>query len=213
MEDATDSYFRGSARVGLARSIVGMFRRPNLTLEEFAKVPSGWRRGLTLMALMALAYSVVDVLLAFNNEVAPIPDPFLRIPSDEYYRWAALFYGAAILAGWLLATGVMQLAARAAGGVGEFESLVAATGLATVVATLPTLIPDFITSAAGIYDTWASGLLAVVPWIYIALYNALFLVYYPLAVAAVHSVSRGRAVTIGVTGYVVYQGFLFIFIR
>ncbi|MDH3397630.1 MAG: YIP1 family protein [Acidimicrobiia bacterium] len=190
-----------------------MFRRPALTLEEFAKVPSGWRRGLTLMALMALAYTVVDVQLAFNG-VAPIPDPFLRIPAGEYYKWAALFYGAAILAGWLLATGVMQLAARAAGGVGEFESLVAATGLATAVATLPTLIPDLITSTSGIYDTWAtSGLSTALPWLYMALYVFLFLVYYPLAVAAVHDVSRGRAIVIGLTGYLLYQGFIFIFIR
>lgn len=197
----------------IARLIAGALRRPTRTFGELARDPAGWRRGLTLMVLMASAYTVVDVMLAVN-EVEPIPEPFLRIPTEEYYWWSLPFYGATFMAGWLLATAGMQLAGRAAGGVGEFEGLAAATGLATTVATLPTLIPDFVTSTVGVYDSWATtGLLRVVPWLYIALYVALFLALYPLAVAAVHKVSRQRAILIGTAGYVVYQGFLFVFVR
>jgi len=84
-------------------------------------------------------------------------------------------------------------------------------GLAAAVATLPTLIPDLATSTLEIYDTWATaGVLTTVPWLYIALYVVLFLVYYPLSVAAVHDVSRGRATAIGFSGYFLYQGFIFI---
>jgi hypothetical protein len=193
--------------------IVGMLRRPRRALEELGLDESGYRRAFVLMVLLAVAYTVVDFLLAVG-EVEPIPEPFLRIPSDQYYARSWPFYGVTFLGGWLLASAVMQLAARAVGGTGQFEKLVAATGVATVVATLPTLIPDLITSSLGIYDTWAaSGLVRFVPWLYMGLYLVLFLVYYPLAVAVVHRVSRGRAILVGVFGYVVYQSVLFIFIR
>ena len=213
MSETATGGSRTGPRPGIGQLIVGLLRRPTPTLEDLARDPAGWKRGLTLMVLMALAYTVTDVMLALGK-VDPIPEPFLRIPTDQYYWWAAIFYGATFLAAWLLATAAMQLTARATGGTGDFEDLIAATGLATVVATLPTLIPDFVTSALVIYDTWAtSGLLQIVPWIYIALYNVLFLIFYPWTVAVVHRLPRNRSIPIGVAGFVVYQGFLFIFIR
>lgn len=200
-------------RFGAFRLIVAMLRRPRRTLEELAGDPRALRHGLTLMLGLAIAYTAVDVFLALGD-VHPIPEPFLRIPSDEYYTWSAPFYGVTFFGGWLLSTAVMQLLARAAGGTGQFEQLAGATGTATAVASLPTLVPDFITSALGVYDQWAAtGPLRIVPFLYMGMYVVLFLVYYPLALKAVHRSSTGRAVAIGMGGYIVYQAYLFVFIR
>lgn len=166
------------------------------------------------MLALASAYTVVCALLAWRG-VDPVPAPWVAIPADSYYLWAIVFYGPALLAGWLLAAAVIQLWARALGGTGAFEDLVPALGLATALATLATLIPDLVMNVLGVYDgpwskTWWGWSLAI-GWM--TAYVVLFFVLYPRAVRAVHGLTRARAVLVGVGGFVVYQGFIFVFIR
>jgi hypothetical protein len=172
------------------------------------------RSGYLAMLAIASAYTVVCALLAWRG-VDPVPGPWLRIPAESYYLWALLFYGATLLAGWLLAAAVMQLWARALGGVGAFEDLVATLGMATALATLPTLVPDLVTNLLGIYDgpwskTWWGWSLAI-GWM--TAYLVLFLTLYPRAVRAVHGLNRRRSLFVGLGGFVLYQGFIFVFIR
>lgn len=172
------------------------------------------RSGYLAMLAIASAYTVVCGLLAWRG-VDPVPGPWLRIPAESYYLWALLFYGAALLAGWLLAAAVMQLWARALDGVGVFEDLVATLGMATALATLPTLVPDLVTNLFGIYDgpwskSWWGWSLAI-GWM--TAYLVLFLTLYPRAVRAVHGLNRRRSLFVGLGGFVLYQGFIFIFIR
>lgn len=172
------------------------------------------RAGYLAMTTIACAYTVVFGLMALHG-LDPVPDPWLRIPADRYYLWSVAFSGPALLAGWLLAAATMQLWARTLGGEGAFEDLAATLGVATALATLATLIPDLAMNVLGIYgDPWTKtwwGWTLAIGWM--TAYVVLFLVGYPRAVRAVHGLSRARAALVGVSGFLLYQGFIFIFIR
>lgn len=176
--------------------------------------PDARRFGYGAMVALAGGYTLAIALLA-RQGATPIPAPFLRIPDEIYYLWAIAFTGPALLAGWLLATAVMQLTARVAGGTGAFEDLAGAIGVVTAIASLATLIPDLVMGGLGIYGgawttTWP-GQVLINGWL--TLYVVLFLVWLPTAVRAVHGLSRGRAAVVGAGGFVSYQGFIFIFVR
>ena len=101
-----------------------------------------------------------------GHGLEPVPDPWVRIPSDRYYSWLILFGGVTLMAGWLLAAAVGQLCGRALGGRGQFEDLAASLGLTTALATLTTLVPDLVMNVLGIYGspwskTWWGWTLAV----------------------------------------------------
>ena len=181
-----------------------------------------FRRGALAMLAMALAYNIVAIFLAVLHGI-PSPAPFLAIPADRYFVWAAIFYTPALLAGWVLAAAVAQIVARRLGGSGSFEDTLALLGHATALATLPALVPDLVITFVQVagwmdYAPWyasvhGGGIWFWIVWAYLILYLAAFLVLYPAALRAVHSLSRQRAAVAGTIAFFVYQGFILIFIR
>jgi hypothetical protein len=90
--------------------------------ELFARAATP-RRSYLLLAFVAAGYSLgVSLPLALAHARA-MPEPFLRIPSDEYFLWGTFFYGPVIIAAWLLAASVMHLVGRALGGRSAFDDL------------------------------------------------------------------------------------------
>ena len=194
----------------LGHYLVLTFAHPQETLAELV----GDRRGRAFAGLalgtVAVLYSLTEWFL-YLQHYESVPPPFLRIPTDEYYAWAALFCAPAIVGGWLLATGAVQLVSRALGGQGRFEDLASALAWSTGVATLFTVVPDFASSALGVYETWdPTGL----SWVlFVSLYIVAFGVLYTSAVRAVHGLGLRSALLVGLGGFVLYQGFVFLFIR
>jgi Yip1 domain len=185
-------------------------RHPSATLAGVGACRSGRRTAGAALLLVAAGYSLVELFL-YLAEWTPIPGPALRIPTGEFYAWAAVLCTPSMLGAWLLATALMQLLARWAGGRGAFERLAAATALATAVGTSASMIPDLVTSSLGIYDnlhgTWvalASNL------IFLPLQVALLIGLYAAALRTLHRLSRSRAAAIAVSGYLTYQGLLFL---
>src|SRR3712207_6322762 len=105
----------------------------------------------------------------------------------------------------------MQLVSRALGGHGRFEDLATALAWATSVATLFTLVPDFTSSALGVYETWdPTGLFWV---LFSMLYVIALGVLYTSAVRVVHGLGWRTAFAVGLGGFVLYGGFIFLFLR
>lgn len=176
-----------------------------------------------LLGVAAIGYSVVSFELALAD-AKPMPEPFLRIADSEYFIWGALFYAPVIVAAWFLATGVAYGLSHAFGDRPSFDRLMHAVALATGIGTLATLVPDLITSplrALGVISepAWeasigsASGGWFVFTWATLITYIALFVVAYPLAVASATRLRTWRAAVVGVTAFVAFQGFEYIFIR
>jgi len=175
-----------------------------------------------LLAAAALGYSVVALLLALAK-ANPMPEPYLRIPDADYFAAATFFYAPVIVAAWLLASAVMYLAARAVRGEPRFDDLLSATAFASGLGTLGTLIADLVTSplrVVGVIDeqAWEASIAQrggwfVFTWVTLILYIVLFLLAYPLAVRLSTRLAWPGAVVIGVAGFLVFQGFEYVFVR
>jgi hypothetical protein len=171
-------------------------------------------RGTVAMLALAGGYTLAVSLLA-QQGATPVPSPFLRIPDETYYWWSMVFIGPVLLAGWLLAAAMVQLWGRTVGGIGAFEDLASVLGLVIAGASLATLLPDLVMGTLGIYGgTWTTtwyGRGLILGWL--SLYLTLFLIGFPAATRVVHRLPTRQAALIGGCGFVVYQGFIFLFIR
>jgi hypothetical protein len=188
----------------------GTFMRPGATFADLVKHPRGRAYAALALGTVAVLYSLTEWFL-YLQHYDPEPPPFLRIPTDEYYAWATLFGVPTIVGGWLLATGTMQLISRALGGRGRFEDLATTLAWATAVATVFTLVPDFTSSALGVYASWdptgKSWILTV------SLYLIAFVLLYMAALRVVHGLGWISAFVVGLGGFAVYQGVLVLFLR
>jgi len=181
------------------------------------------RRAVLLLSGLGVAYAVSIALLGVGGG-SPGITPWIAIPRESYFLVESTFVTPVIVAGALLAASTTYLLARALGSAGGFDDTLVGIARATCVATLFSLIPDFLmglTTTAGLLDgaTLAADLVRPSPWrtflwIYLGLYTLAFLLLYPSAVRAAHpSLRTGAAIGIGWSGFVTYQTVLLIFIR
>ena len=185
--------------------------------------PSRLWAGLAWLAGTGLAYAACLLLLAAGGDAPGDMTPWLAIPTEVYFWWEAAFIGPVVVAGGLLASAVVYLMGRAAGGTGTFDDTLAVLGPAVAACTVITLVPDLVigvllNSGALSEQRWMAditrpSLTLGLVWTYLTLYLVAFLVAFPYATAAVHRLGRWRAIAVGWSGFVVYQGFLFVFVR
>jgi len=180
------------------------------------------RCGLLLIGVGA-AYALSIELLALGGGT-PGMAPWLNIPRDSYFFVEPAFTAPVIILSAILAAAIAYLLAKAFGSGGSFDDTFAAIGLATCIATLFSLVPDFVMGAittAGLVDgaAWAENLITPSPaatflWSYLTLYVLAFLVLYPVAVrSADNRLPAGKAVAAGWAAFIVYQSILLVFIR
>jgi hypothetical protein len=87
----------------LGQYLASTFTHPWAVFAELVDDPRGRTFAALALGTVAVLYSLTEWFL--HGQTDPIPSPFLRIPTDQYYAWAALFCAPAIVGGWLLATG------------------------------------------------------------------------------------------------------------
>jgi hypothetical protein len=176
----------------------------------------------SLLAAAAVGYALVALLLALADARA-MPEPYLRIDADGYFRWGAVFYAPVIVAAWLLASDVVFVLALTARSRPQFTKVLTSMAGAVGVGTLGTLVPDLVTSplrALGVIaePTWEESINAhtgwfVFPWCTLAVYLLLFLVAVPMAVRHSTGIQGWRATVIALAAFAVFQGFEYVFIR
>ncbi|HVN11615.1 MAG TPA: hypothetical protein VMT69_05955 [Kineosporiaceae bacterium] len=191
--------------------------------ERLLRSPTRVRRGVLWLFATGAGYAAVIAVLAWGGDRPGSFAPWLRIPDETYFWWEAVFIGPVIVAGGLLAATVVYLLARTAGGGGGFDDTLALTGPAVAFGTAFTLVPDLVVGLLLVthvldVEAWMTGIttasltLALV-WAYQLAYVAAFLVAFALVVRTAHGLPRRWAALVGLTGFVLYQGFLFVFIR
>jgi hypothetical protein len=195
---------------------------PHEVFSELSRHPARGAIGAWAMVVMSALYTIVPVFLTVLKGV-PVPEPFLRIPSDRYFYWASYFYVPALLAGWVFGSAVLQIVARSLGGTGTFEDSLVLIGFATATATAAALVPDLLVTSVQIaglmdYGAWRRSVDGFGPWFfltwaYLIAYAVLFLAFYVAVARTLHRLEGWRAATCGVVGFAAYQGFILIFIR
>lgn len=190
-------------------------------ISTFRKLVADRRRltyAWSVILLISVGYALVDTALWAVGHT-PNPEPFLRIPTEQYYFWLQFMSLALYMTCWILATASMHLLSKVFHGQGSFEDTLAVVGIATASASLATLVPDLITSFLGVtgiveqkaLDQFLWG--TAFQWLYLGLYTLLFVVLYPLAVRAAQKIQIWQAVLVGVFGVLVYNFCLFLFNR
>ena len=79
------------------------------------------RVGLLYLIGTGLAYALCIVILAAGGDRPGDLTPWLRISTDTYFWWEAVFITPVIVGSGLLAASCMYLFARAARGTGRFD--------------------------------------------------------------------------------------------
>lgn len=204
------------------RLLLRVYTAPGEVFGELGDHAARAAIGAVAMIGMSVLYAVVPIFLAVLGGV-PVPEPFLRIPSAQYFYWASYFYVPALLAGWVFGSAVFQIVARAQGGAGRFEDTLALVGFATAAATAAALIPDLLVTSAQIaglmdYGAWRQSVDSFGPWFfltwaYLIAYVVLFLAFYAAIGRTLHGLNRWRAAVCGAAAFAAYQGFILIFIR
>ncbi len=209
--------------MSIARSSVSITGRRDGGLVAWFRRASTARNSYALLTFGAIGYSLGVALPLAVAGALPMPDPFLRIPNADYFYWGIYFYAPVILAAWLLAAACMYLVGWAFGANSDFSEVLRLTAFATGVGTLGTLLSDLVTSplrAAGVINeqAWEQSLTNHGEWFWflyfwMAIYLVLFCVGYPIALRLAMKLSWSRAIVAGIAGFVVFQGFEFVFIR
>ena len=184
--------------------------------------PHSMRRAMVLLVLLGASYSVAILLLAIGGGT-PGSAPWLPIPRQSYFYVESIFAAPVIVSAALSASWVATIFARALGSRPRPADVVETMARATCLATLCSLVPDFImgvTTAVGLFDgaDVARDLVRPSPirtvlWTYLTLYTLAFLVLYPLAVRAATHLDWFRSLVVGWCAFAVYQGVLAVFIR
>jgi hypothetical protein len=199
--------------------LFGVIFTPITTFRKFLADRQRLSYAWSAILLISVGYALVDAALFVSGHL-PDPEPFLRIPSAQYYFWLQFISLVLYVTCWILAAASMHLLSKLFHGQGSFEDTLAVVGIASAAATLATLIPDLITSALGVTGIVEQKALdqflwggTVYQWLYMGLYALLFVVLYPLAVRAVQKIQVWQAILVGVFGVFVYSSFLFVFNR
>lgn len=198
--------------------LLGVIFQPITTFGKLLADRQRLRYAWSAILLISVGYALVDAALSVAGHI-PNPEPFLRIPTEQYYFWLQFMSLALYMTCWILAAASMHLLSKVFHGQGSFEDTLAVVGMATAAATLSTLIPDLITSFLGVTGIVEQKVLdqflwgTAYQWLYLGLYTLLFVVLYPLAVRAVQKIQVWQAVLVSVFGILVYTSFLFLFNR
>ncbi len=185
---------------------------PHLTFERLMQDPRRMSLGVRAVLLVAAGYTASLVLWFFIGGQSRI-DPWLTIPLESYFFWEIFFIGPVTLGCWILASGVVYLLGKQAGGRGHFEDTLAMLGFAVAVSTLIPLIIDLVLGAA-----IALGFAQVSSWIYAmstpGFWMGLMLIYmlgyliglvllFPMPTKAAQNLSTWKAIGLGLIGVVV----------
>lgn len=197
--------------------------RPRETAEDLAADARGLRLGFAAFLVPVFGYVIVYIGLGRSGAYPSTFTPWLAIPAEEYYRWNLFLLPPSMFAGWLLASAVVQLASRPLGGTGRFEDTVAVLGFACSAAHWTLLPHDVVVGILGglhVIDGRAHEyamnqptLARTLLWTFMAFYVVAFPWFFSRAVAGVHHLRGGRAVLLGVSGFLVYQLVFVVFNR
>lgn len=195
--------------------------RPRIAFQNLMKDNRMLRYGFYAVGITATVYSMVYVFLIIGDG-RPFK-PWLDIAPEAYYRWNVFFCAPVMFLAWILSSAVMHLLSRSSNPQVSFEHMLAVGGFGLSMASWATAFHDLITSFLGATDVISQnayehamntpGVVRTQLWVQMILYVVLFIVFFSRGVSVVYRTGKLRSFLTGLLGFVVYQGFFFIFNR
>jgi hypothetical protein len=201
----------------------GTLLHPARSFAALLRHPHYFRLGFLYMLVPVVAYTLMYVFLTVAHGAPSVFTPWLNIAKEDYYAINRFLLAPSMLLAWLAATSLAQVLSRIAGGRGSFEQTLTTLALAISVSMWGGLLHDLpmsFCSAIGIIDARQHELDMNAPtiyrtllWIAYSLYFLAFGILFPAAVRAVHGLSRGRSIAIGLSAFVLFQLVFLVFNR
>ncbi len=196
----------------LLKHSANLFVRPRAALRSLLGDPRRVRFGFLGPLVLAAVY-FAGISIALEMKVAHLPQFLvLNIPAEQYYAYERFFILPVGLAGTILSSGAIRLAARCCNGQGRFEDLFALLGFSLIVVAVVIGLPDLaIGTLAGM------GMLAPPGWEYVGPHVWMGTLWYLLltviAVQEVERLSLGKSIALALMGFAVNGVVQYIFMR
>lgn len=201
----------------------GIMLRPTVTLTALMADERRLRFGIIALGINIALYTWVYINLTIGGGAPSAFEPWLAIPKDVYYFYNQFMLAPSMLAGWILAAGIVQLASKPFGGRGSFEATLSGLGFAVSIASLASLahdLPDTFLGAIGVLDLRAYEVALNSPtiwrtilWTCYGSYFLLFLIFFWRVTHVTQQIRRGPAFLIGSGAFIVYQVTFLVFNR
>jgi len=199
------------------------FSKPKKTFEWLIDQDNLLRLSFIFILIPIVAYTSMYIFLTIANGAPSTLTPWLNIPKEKYYSINRFLLAPSMLICWFTATSFIHVASRALGGTGTFEQMLATISLSISISMWGGLMHDLpmsFMSAVGIIDARqheidmnSPTIFRTLLWICYSIYFLLFVVLFPLSVKVVHKLSLAKSISIGVTGFIVFQILFLVFNR
>ncbi len=185
--------------------------------------PRRLKFGIYFITIPAVLYIFVYIFLNHGGGAPSVFTPWLNIPKEVYYFYNRFLTAPSFYIAWILAAGVVQLFSKTFNSKGTFEDTLAALGLGTAVAMWGTMLHDLVMSFLGAIrvisltqheiDMNSPTIWRTVIWTCMIIYLIWFVIMFTKGIAAAHRLKTGKALVLGVIGFVVFQMMFLVFNR
>ncbi len=199
------------------------FIRPQRTFNQLMADPRRLKFGIYFITIPAVLYIFVYIFLNHGGGAPSVFTPWLNIPKEVYYFYNRFLTAPSFYIAWILAAGVVQLFSKTFNSKGTFEDTLAALGLGTAVAMWGTMLHDLVMSFLGAIrvisltqheiDMNSPTIWRTVIWTCMIIYLIWFVIMFTKGIAAAHRLKTGKALVLGVIGFVVFQMMFLVFNR
>lgn len=195
--------------------------KPSLAFSDLVKEEGLVRLSFLAVLITAILYTLVYVFLILGG--GQPYKPWLDIPPEIYYRYNVFFCAPSMFLGWILASALVHLISRLFVHTGCFEQTLSVFGFGISIASWATGIHDIITSFLGAFHfidqhTYETALNSptiwrTLLWIQMLGYLVWFVILFSRGTKVVYEIKKWQSVFLGLTGFITYQMFFFIFNR
>jgi hypothetical protein len=201
----------------------GVLLRPTATLTALMTDERRLRFGATALGIGLFLYTWVYVNLTIGGGAPSAFEPWLAIPKDIYYFYNQFMLAPSMVAGWILAAGIVQLASKMFGGRGSFEETLSCLGFAISISCFASLahdLPDTFLGAIGLLDLReyevalnSPTIWRTILWICYGTYFVLFFFLFWKVTQVVQKIRPVPAFLIGSGAFIAYQTLYLVFNR
>lgn len=202
---------------------IGILTQPSSTLTALMADERRLKFGTAALGISLFLYTWVYVNLTIGGGAPSAFEPWLAIPKDVYYFYNQFMLAPSMLACWILAAGIIQLASKPLGGRGTFEDTLSGLGFAISISCLASLahdLPDTFLGAIGVLDLKeyevalnSPTIWRTILWICYGTYFVLFFFLFWKVTQIVQKIRPVPAFLIGSGAFVVYQALYLVFNR
>lgn len=197
------------------------FFKPNQAFTELLTHPKALAYGFFAVCIQAVLYTFVYIFLILGGGQAF--KPWLNISVDAYYKFNVFFCAPSMFLAWILAAGVVFVAAKIWKLKGSFEHILALFGFGIGTASWSTGLHDLSTSFLGAihvinqraYEVQLNspGIWRNLLWMQMIMYLVWFVFLFSFAIKKIYFTNRLKSFVLGFVGFITYQLFFLIFNR